>query len=213
MIHSHLQQTLSVNQSCHLCRWRLWCRMPQLLALDHRQLVLSTTADQLYQYPQVPADVPWIITLAPLSLLYCTRDQICWWRVLITRVDLRTRGNVFNDPAIHNDYHTTLHSESARHETATLCLLGNKHGSDPWYNSWVYRAPANKQRLLCNSDHSLTSDVQHKIVKKTTNRRVPNGFRQQGGRNNRHCSQESWLHFVSWMYHPNTVYQVCYRTR
>ena len=33
----------------------------------------------------------------------------------MTRDDLRTRVNVFNDPAIHNVDHTELHSESMRH--------------------------------------------------------------------------------------------------
>ena len=56
---------------------------------------------------------------------------------------------------------------SVQHDTKLLPYAKlATNTDDPWYNSWVYRAPPNKQRLRCNSDHSATSDVHHKTVRK-----------------------------------------------
>ena len=40
----------------------------------------------------------------------------------MTRDDLRTRVNVFNDPATHTVTHTALHSESTRFYLSCKCV-------------------------------------------------------------------------------------------
>ena len=116
VIWSHLQQTLRVDQTCYWC-CRLWCRLLSTIA--------SCSSHQL--------QVNWIssariLSFRPRHSVDCnscstTFKKHCntaceWWRVRMNSDSLwlSKSWELFIDPAIHNAYHTPLHS-------VTICLV------------------------------------------------------------------------------------------
>ena len=170
--------------------------------------------------PSVP-DIPLIVTPAPLPFFKKKKcnTQCKWWRVLMNS-DSRWLSNswdLFTDPAIHNAYHTPLHSValqmcSARHDE-------DKKGSDKhsWEQTLIWVWALIQIRASCTSRQTRTAhyaqqstltDPLHQAC--GTNKRKNNqdaATRQQPERttSSTWANTQTWLHFSICACHPNIL--------
>ena len=151
-----------------------------------------------------------------MFLLTCSVDL---WRVLMES-DSRWPSDSCQCSAIHNAYHTSLHSEHnlSREDSDVFSTSGStmrstwmlpESNSEPWTQQTdVSRAQTNKKGLRItrnnNSDRPATSGVQQNQGEKTTKtpRRVSN---QKGTTSPTWAHRQTWLHFSICACHPNIL--------
>ena len=223
LLWSHLQQSHRVNQTCH---WycRLWCRLLSTVAsCSSRQLQVNwiSSAKILSFRPRHSVDC----NSCSATIFNIFRSILCeWWRVLMNSDSwwLSKSWDLFTDPAIHNAYHTPLHSVTicpARIQMCSARHAEDKTGSDKlsWEQTLIWDWALIQIRVSCTSrqtriahyaQQSTLTDPLHQAC--GTNKEKNNqdaATRQQPERttSSTWANTQTWLHFSICACHPNIL--------